>query len=174
VVRIYVGGVPGSGKTSTLKKISELNSDISVISSSKLLQEALGLSNKEDLSHCPVEELNNIRNIAIPGFINNHTNVVIDGHYFLTEKVAGLFDGFVYIDIDLETLIQFRKNDLEFPNRSIDRVEVLKEITDYKNRLVEKENCFHLKILHIKNEGTIEDLAIKILNYYYYFEQKSK
>lgn len=167
MARIYVGGINGSGKSSVGRIIAENNRGIMAVSSSDLLLNYLGLTSREELRNMTEERLQEARERALPDYLRTHNDVIIDGHFNLTEDLTSLIDGFVFIEIPAERAKEFReKETILRPDRKIDISSIKEEISRYEQKVREQEIKWGIKVKRIENNGSLSDLARVVADYY--------
>jgi len=157
MARIYVGGSGGSGKTAICKLIAE-RLNIPVLTGSEIMMRAAGLSSREDLAKLSEEEKQRLRDSAFEACYQSAPELVIEGHFFLTGKDVRYLDAYILIETDEERLVEFRKNDSNRA-RSLDIEEIRKETLKMEGRISNLETEHGIRVIRIKNDGDLEDLA---------------
>lgn len=166
MARIYVGGLPGSGKSKAGQYVVNTDPRVKVVVSSDLFMEFLGVTDRTKLKDVPKDEMKEMKRTKLVEFIKANPNLIMDGHYNLTDEMVSLFDSFVFINVDPEKLLEFRHNDSERGERLKDSEVIASERDKYLSKLSSAEDKYGIKIVHIKNDGSIADLGEKLLAAY--------
>lgn len=164
MTRLYVGGPSGCGKTVVCKNITN-NLGISCFTGSELMVKAAGVSTKDELDLLPEDIKNDLRLNSFKKYCESTQDLIMDGHFYLTENDINNFDAYILIEIDQETLINFRSKD-ETRQRTVEPIEIETEIIQINKRVQDLENQYGIKIITIKNNDTMEHLSKNIENIY--------
>lgn len=159
-----MGGPGGSGKTVACKLVAQELS-ISCLTGSEIMMNAAGVSTRDELDALPENVKDELRLNAFEAYYKATPNMVIDGHFYLTEKDISYFNAFVLVEVDLERLVRFREDDTS-RKRSIEPLVVQEEITEVNDRVHNLESKFGVRVIRINNDNTLEDLQRSIEGVY--------
>jgi len=80
-MKVYIGGINGSGKTTIAKKLAELLG-FKYISTSQLIMQKIGRPyDYEYLRSMPNEEQMEIREKIFDDLVSENRNIIVDSHY---------------------------------------------------------------------------------------------
>lgn len=164
MARIYIGGPGGSGKTVACELVSE-DLGISHLAGSKIMMQAAGVSTQEELEALSNDFQDELRLNAFEANYQNTPDMVIDGHFYLTERDIDYFDAFVLVEVDPERLVRFREVDVS-RKRSTDISAIKKEISEISERVHDLESKYGIRVIRIKNNASLEDLQRSIEGVY--------
>lgn len=165
MARLYIGGPSCCGKTSVIDKINNLYPHISCLSGSQIMMRAAGVLSREELSLLPEDKKDFLRETAFSSYYTAARNLILEGHFFLTEIDAKFLNSFVYIETDVKSLIRFRKLD-KTRARSVTRNDILQEVSDLDGRVKEFESQYGIKVIHVLNDSILDKLVSRILTLY--------
>ncbi len=160
MARVYVGGPSGSGKTVACKTVAQ-ELGISCLTGSEIMMRASGVSTRDDLEQLPESTKNELRLHAFESYYQSTPNLVIDGHFYLTETDIKYFDAYLFVEIDSERLIEIRNSD-DTRQRSTDRSVIDQEIVQLHERVDKLESEFGIRVIRIKNDSTMDELTRSI------------
>jgi len=157
MARVYIGGPSGSGKTAACGLVAQ-ELGISSLTGSQIMMQAAGISTRSELENLLEETKQDLRLHAFEDYYKMTPNLVIDGHFYLTEIDIRYFDAYVLVDIDTPRLIEFRMAD-GARERSLDPLDIAKETQELHQRVEKLESDFGIRVIRVKNEGTLEELS---------------
>lgn len=160
MARVYVGGPSGSGKTEACKRVAQALG-ISCLTGSQIMMKAAGISTRDELNALSEEKKNDLRLHAFETYYQSTPNLVIDGHFYLTETDIKYFDAYVLVEIETERLIEFRKQD-GARQRSVEGSSIEEETSQLHQRMSKLEDEFGIRVIRVKNDSSLEELARSI------------
>lgn len=161
MARVYVGGPSGSGKTAACKIVAQ-ELGISYLTGSEIMTKAAGVSTPKELELLPENIKNNLRLNAFENYYKSAPDLVIDGHFYLTETDIRYFDSYLLVEIEPTRLIEFRKGDREIKQRSINSLSIQNEMAQLQERVEILESKFGIRVIRIKNDSTLNELTKSI------------
>lgn len=173
MARVYVGGLSGSGKSTACKAVAR-KLGISYLTGSEIMMRSAGVATREDLDRLPEDVKNDLRLHSFESYYQKTPDLIINGHFYLTGTDIKYFDAYVLVEVDTERLIGFRQND-ETRQRSLEPSVIDQEKAQLENRVDKLVSKFGVKIIRIKNNGTLGELANSIEGVYLsYVSTKTK
>jgi adenylate kinase len=162
VSRYYIGGASGSGKT-TVSKIISKTLNIPHFTGSTVMMIAAGVSNRNDLSKIPEDQLNLLRETAFLETYEKNPDMILEGHFFLKKTDVNYFNQLILIDASTETILKYRLND-PTRERDLDLNLIKKDIEETRERAINASKKFNIPLKIINNEDEIYKLAELIQN----------
>jgi len=159
--RLYVGGVGGCGKTVACKKVAAKFPGVVSLTGSEIMMRAAGVHTREELEQLPEGTKDWLRATAFEEYYKRYPDLIIEGHFFLTGVDIPYFDEYVLIEAALSDLIRFRLLD-PLRKRDIDPENIRQEMQAIEGRVNRLEKEYGIKVVRIKNDSSLEDLAEKI------------
>jgi adenylate kinase len=128
-MKVYVGGINGSGKTTILKEVAK-RLDFEYISTSKLMMEIIGRpSDYDHLRSIPSDQQMEIREKMFDDLaFDSNRNLIVDSHYLnlikgktniITRDAIKKFDVFVLISAPIEQVWDRVRKDEEIRDRAL-------------------------------------------------------
>lgn len=165
MARIYIGGLSGCGKTEACRRFSLENNRVVNMTGSEIMMQAAGVKTRDELANLPEKIKENLREIAFTKYYSSNPNLIIDGHFYITQHEIDYLDAFVLIEIDNQKLIRYRSND-EGRIRSLNIDDITQELTLLNQRISEAETRYNIEVIRINNDGSLIDLVEKISQVY--------
>lgn len=165
MARLYIGGPSGCGKTAAIKIINSRYSHISCLSGSQIMMRAAGVLTREELNLLPEAKKNTLRETAFSSYYAAAKNLILEGHFYLTEIDARFINSFVFVEASADSLIRFRKSD-ESRIRSTENSDISEEFAGLEKRIKDFEDKFRVSVVRIANDSTLDKLVSKILALY--------
>jgi len=162
MARLYLGGPSGCGKTLAIKQINDLYPHISCLSGSQIMMRAAGVLTREELNLLSPAKKDVLRETAFSSYYAAAKNLILEGHFFLTETDARFIDSFVLVEVSVESLIRFRNSDSS-RIRGIDLDDITQEVEVIEKRVFDFENKFEIKVVRISNDSSLDKLVSTIL-----------
>ena len=155
--RLYVGGPSGCGKTLACKSAAQ-KLGITYFTGSEIMMKAACVSTREELNALFENIKEDLRLRAFEFYYQTTPNLVIDGHFYLTETDISYLNSYILVEIDPERLIKFRKIDLT-RERSHNSISIETEIAELEARVCKLQSDFRIEVIRIKNDGSLDDLV---------------
>jgi len=157
MIKLYIGGIGGCGK-STAGELLSRRVSFPFFVGSEVRMKFAGVTTREELLAIPLETRREMRRTAFREVYEANSDLIMDGHYFLTDVDLEHLTHYLLVDVDVERAVVFRRNDLR-RERSLREDDIRAEITELSERVSAFERNNGIKVNRIRNNDTIDTLA---------------
>lgn len=143
-MRLYIGGASGCGKTTLAQACSQILR-VPYFTGSAVMVKVAGVMTREELSELPGEILEDLRCCAFKNIYLKHSDMILEGHFFLTATDAEYLDQLLLLQPSPETIVAFRQSDSS-RLRPLELESVVADVEATRRRAELVSEQFHLPL----------------------------
>lgn len=161
-MKLYIFGPQGTGKTTVSKYLSSKYM-IPHFSGSEIMMKICNATDRQELKNMDVEYKRKMEDRYYIPFLENHENIIVDGHGSLNNDQVKFFDKYIYLICAPDLLLERRYNDASRSDRELDVDSIKSDFLQYMKKCdVLEQQGVNVQI--VDNSDSLEQTITSIEN----------